>query len=375
MKHSKIHLESAATLREFRAGVSLHSHTLHSQETLFFLHHLAARFRLVRSALERGKTQYRAAHGSTLDLHRAWWTPPLAAYDAWLLERNEIQNRLGLNALVSLTDHDNIEGPLSLRVFDECRAVPVSVEWTVPYGPTFFHLGVHNLPPHLAQDLMTELKNLTESRHTMRIAGLLQTLANNNETLIVFNHPCWDENKIGQEQHMEWATQFARQYSNHLHALELNGLRPWAENRQVLQMASQLNKPVISGGDRHALEPNTVLDLTNAATFGEFVEQVRSGWTNVLVKNQYREPYGLRILQNIEEIMGDHANHGRGWRQWSDRVFYHCDDGVVRSLTTLFCNRVPGAVQLFVRGIRLLQCRRLRQTFRSAFPRQQEFAF
>lgn len=375
MKQTKLHLESANTLREFRTAVSLHSHTLHSQETLFFLHHLAARFRLVRSALEHGKTQYRAAHGSTLDLHRAWWTPPLAPYDAWLLERNEIQNRLGLNALVSLTDHDNIEGPLSLRALDECRTVPVSIEWTVPYGPTFFHLGVHNLPPHLAQDLMAELKNLTESRHTMKIAWLLQTLADNNEALVVFNHPCWDENKIGQEQHMEWAVQFARQYGNYMHALELNGLRPWAENCRVLQMASQLNKPVISGGDRHALEPNTVLDLTNATTFGEFVEQVRSGWTNILVKNQYHEPYGLRILQNIEEIMQDHANHGQGWRQWSDRVFYHCDDGVVRSLTTLFCNHVPGSVQLFVRGISFLQCRRLRQAFRSAYPRQQEFAF
>src|SRR3954447_23322045 len=124
---SKIHLESPTVLEQFRAAVSLHSHTLHSQETMFFLHHLSARFRLVRSALERGKVQYRAVHGSTLDLNRAWWTPPLAPYDAWLLERNEIQNRLGLDALVSLTDHDNIEGPLGLRVLDECRHVPVSM--------------------------------------------------------------------------------------------------------------------------------------------------------------------------------------------------------------------------------------------------------
>src|SRR5438309_12110125 len=96
---SKIHLESSTVLKQFRTAVSLHSHTLHSQETLLFIHRLAARFRLVRSALERGKTQYRAAHGTTLDLNRAWWTPPLAPYDAWRLEHNEIQNRFGLNAL------------------------------------------------------------------------------------------------------------------------------------------------------------------------------------------------------------------------------------------------------------------------------------
>jgi hypothetical protein len=52
---SKIHLESPTVLEQFRAAVSLHSHTLHSQEMLFFIHHLSARFRLVHSALERGK--------------------------------------------------------------------------------------------------------------------------------------------------------------------------------------------------------------------------------------------------------------------------------------------------------------------------------
>ena len=372
---SKIHLESPTVLKQFRTAASLHSHTLHSQETLYFVHRLATRFRLVRSALEKGKAQYHAAHGTALDLNRAWWTPPLAPYDAWLLEHNEIQNRFGLNALVSLTDHDNIEAPLGLRVLDECRNVPVSVEWTVPYGPTFFHLGVHNLQPSIARWLMAELKSLTDTRRTMKIAGLLQALTDNNETLIVFNHPCWDENDIGGKEHMEWATEFVRQYGAFLHALELNGLRPWAENRLVLQMASELDKPVISGGDRHALEPNTVLDLTNAATFPEFVEQVRSGWTDVLVTNQYREPFGLRVLQNVEEIMRDHANHGRGWRRWSDRVFYRCDDGVVRPLTALFSHRVPVAVQLLVRGIGFLRSRRLCRTVRSALGRRQEFAF
>jgi hypothetical protein len=74
---SKIHLELPTVLKQFRTAVSLHSHTLHSQETLLFIHRLAARFRLVRSALERGKAQYYAAHGVALDLNRAWWTLPL----------------------------------------------------------------------------------------------------------------------------------------------------------------------------------------------------------------------------------------------------------------------------------------------------------
>ena len=169
-------------------------------------------------------------------------------------------------------------------------------------------------------------------------------------------------------------TEFARKYSSFLHAFELNGLRPWTENREVFGLAHAFQKPVISGGDRHALEPNVVLDLTNAASFSEFAEQVRAGHTDVLVTDQYHEPFTLRILQSLEEILQDHENHGRGWRRWSDRVFYRCDDEVVRPLTMLFANRVPRAVEFFVRVVHTIRRYSMRQALRLAFPRRQELA-
>ena len=33
-----------------------------------------------------------------------------------------------------------------LRTVPSSRHIPVSVEWTVPFGATAFHLGIHNLP-------------------------------------------------------------------------------------------------------------------------------------------------------------------------------------------------------------------------------------
>jgi hypothetical protein len=290
------------------------------------------------------------------------------------LERNQIEQRLQLDALVSLTDHDSIEAPLSLHVLDLCRDIPVSLEWTVPYGPTFFHLGVHNLPPDTARQIFTELARRTAAPQQLDLRPLLKSLSQNPEVLIVFNHPCWDENGIGAEQHIDFAAHFAREHGDCIHALELNGLRPWAENRRVLQMARALGKPVISGGDRHALEPNATLDLSNAATFAEYVEQVRSGWTNVLVTNQYREPFGLRILQSLEEILQDHPDHGQRWTRWTDRVFYRCDDGVVRSLTDLFAHGLPAGIQLFVNSIALIRRGGLRRTVRVVVPPQREFA-
>ena len=144
-----IHLEKNGFAAErFRMGVSLHSHTLHSHEPLAPIYRYARKIGPVRMALERCLRQFsRANGGRPLDLSRAYWTPPLAPHDAWQLEHDHIRERFGLGALVSLTDHDSIEAPMTLRVLDCFRELPVSVEWTVPYREKFFHLGVHNIQP------------------------------------------------------------------------------------------------------------------------------------------------------------------------------------------------------------------------------------
>lgn len=374
MNSTHIHLEDDATRRQFRTAVSLHSHTLYSRETMSFVDRLASQFAPLRAALRRGASQYSSRHGCAMDLSRAWWTPPADPVRAWRLERNQIEHGLGLKSLVSITDHDSIDAPLSLRACKEATEIPVSVEWTVPYGPTFFHLGIHNLPPERSREIMSQLAAFTAAKGDGDLTDILQALSARKETLVVFNHPCWDENGIGREPHILWATRFAHTYRPYLHAFELNGLRPWPENRAAIRFAREMGMPIISGGDRHAMEPNTILDLTNATTFAEYVEQVRSGRAEVLVMKQYREPFSLRILQNLEEIMQDHENHSEGWRRWSDRVFYRCDDGEVRSLTKLFERHVPTAVQCFVGAIDFMRTHSLRRALRFALSRPQELS-
>ena len=76
--------------------------------------------------------------------------------------------------MVSITDHDNIEAPMLLRVVPEARRVPVSVEWTVPYKDATFHLGVHNLPSGSAESIMQRLREFTlhpPARITTRNSG------------------------------------------------------------------------------------------------------------------------------------------------------------------------------------------------------------
>jgi hypothetical protein len=344
VRQSKLHVEWSETpARRFSTGVSLHSHTLHSREALSFL----GRYK-----------QIRGRDSTRLDLSRAWWTPPLGPYEAWRIERNHIEQRFGLSALVSLTDHDDIEAPLKLRVLGECRDVPVSVEWTVPYGPTFFHLGVHNIHATTALSIFAGMQSFTA-------ASMLEALAADPGTLIVFNHLAWDEQGMGQAEHLMLAAQFLRAHGEFIHAVELNGFRPWKENRTAWQMAQAMGKPIVAGGDRHALEPNTLLDLTNAGSFPEFVEQVRSGRSDVLVTSQYREPLRLRILQSVQEILQECEQHACGWRRWRDRVFYDCDDGVVRPLMTLVPARVEIVLQFLIVAVLAIRGRAFSKPLRT----------
>jgi hypothetical protein len=179
--------------QRFRSAVSLHGHTLHSRESLDFIYRLARGIRPIRAALDMGEARYLAANGTKLDLTRAWWTPPASPLSAWALESGHIENHFGLDAMVSLTDHDDIEAPLNLRVLDECRDAPISVEWTVPYASTFFHLGVHNLAPETARETMRDLAAFTAEPSGVRLYELLKRLHADRETLIVFNHPYWEE--------------------------------------------------------------------------------------------------------------------------------------------------------------------------------------
>ena len=62
-----------------------------------------------------------------------------------------------------------------------------------------------------------------------------------------------------------------------IHALELNGLRPWEENQQVISVAKASDRTLVSGGDRHGCEPASVVNVTGASSFSEFAAEVRAG--------------------------------------------------------------------------------------------------
>jgi hypothetical protein len=317
-----------------RTGVSLHGHTLHSRESFGFLYAAALRLPLIAPLIRAAEHCYRRRYGSNFDLARGWWTPPLAPYEAWKIERAQLE-QLEFAPLISLTDHDDIEAPVSLRVLEDCREAPVSVEWTVPFGTTFFHLGIHNLPIARSRSLFEDMQDWRNRPCRQRLVEIVDALDAEPQVLIVFNHMLWDEAGIGQLPHEQTMRELLELLGPRIHALELNGLRPRGENRAVLRIASDLGKPVVSGGDRHGLEPGAIINVTNASSFGEFAEQIREGFSRLLFLPQYRQPRRTRVLRSLADIVRTYDRHPNGWRLWSDRMFYRCEDDTVRSVTDL----------------------------------------
>jgi hypothetical protein len=331
------------TIRHFQTGISIHSHTSRSKESLEFVLRMFEAHPLLRSFL-RGKAGEASKTGIPLDLAHAYWTPPLCPRSAYEIEKNQIEQKLGLQALVSLSDHDCIEAPMLLRVVSALQT-PVSLEWTVPFQKSKFHLGVHNLPGAQAQEWMSELKACTAQPSTERVCDLLRTLNAIPEVLVVFNHPLWNLYGFPAAEFHQDVEDFLALNNAGLHAFELNGLRTWDENRRTAELAARWQQLIVSGGDRHGCEPNANLNLTNATSFAEWVHEVRvERVSHLLFMPQYDYPLVARCYQTFLDAVRQYPDHSDGACKWDQRTFHPGRDGSPQPLSALW-TAVPGFLQ------------------------------
>jgi hypothetical protein len=346
---------SDKTVPNLRRGISLHGHTQFSRENLGFLNHHIDTVPIVAQITRHALARYRRDHGEDLDFNRAYWSAPLSPSDARDLERKQIQDALGLEGTVSLTDHDTIEGVMEWQ----CGGDPdglASLEWTLPYGPAYFHLGVHNLPRTQARELTARLLAYTALPDECQLGELLAMLDRIPDVLLVLNHPFWKVEAVDTISLDAILHSFLRSYGRYIHALEVSGLRPWPENQRVLELAERLRMPVVSGGDRHGWEANTMLNLTSAGSFSEFVEEIRQdGRSEIAVMPNYQEPFGLRMMQVAWDVLREYPDHPNGRRHWADRVFFEWGDGTVRPLSRCFKNGLPKELRLLTSAMAQLE--------------------
>jgi len=238
------------------------------------------------------------------------------------------------------------------------------VEWTVPYERSVFHIGVHNLPRAEARVWMAAMANYTATPHPDQMPALMQEFASAPGVLIVLNHPFWLDEGVAEADHHLALDRLLRECLHWLGAFELNGTRKWKENSDTIELAAAHARPLVSGGDRHACEPCACINLTNAATFAEFVSEIQSGHSSILFLPHYREPMVQRLLEASRDILRTYPEYP-GRERWADRIFYRGEDGTARSLAQVWQGREPwhlsgaaAAVQ-FVAGARFRPALRL----------------
>lgn len=337
----------------FAAGVSLHSHTSHSRETLDFLAELSTEWGILQPIMRWCERRSVRFSGIRPDYARSYWTPPLTPKLAFDLERAQIEESLQLPGLVSITDHDDIAAPTLLRSLPSARHIPISVEWTIPYGETAFHLGIHNLPGATSAQWMDRFEAYTKTpaaeQSPKLLTAMLAELHENPSVLLIFNHPMWDLYRIGRERHDVLVNDFLAVNGQFMHAIELNGLRNWSENRDAANLAEKWNQLTISGGDRHGIEPNAVINLTHATCFNGFVHEVRrERRSHVLYMPQYAQPWKHRLLQSTLDAIRDYPEFPAGSQRWDERAYHPDANGEMRPLSELWTS---GSAPIYLSGI------------------------
>jgi hypothetical protein len=91
-------------------------------------------------------------------------------------------------------------------------------------------------------------------------------------------------------------------------------------------MEEEYDLPVVAGGDRHGCRPTTLLNLTQAATWADFVAEIRSArQSDVLILPAYEQPLGLRQLEIVADALRDYPHYPYGQRRFTNRTFVDLD--------------------------------------------------
>jgi predicted metal-dependent phosphoesterase TrpH len=283
--------------REFGYAVSLHNHSCHSVEKL------AALNQVVKLAFMRplsGLLQRSFGLGDVANLNYAEITfnPPYTPEDVYRMEA-EAAAHWGFHGVhLAITDHDEFAGSLALLRSRPDLAgctngrIALGEELSLWFQGHLFHLGVSHMPESEIEQTHTRIQAAARGG---RYDELFETLAASG-SLVVLNHPL-----------IAWAkgaetipiTELLSRYGWAIHALEVNGMRTREENDRVLELARHWRKPVVGGGDSHLLVASSVLSLSRAATFKDFIAEVKDGHAVPFVTPEYFAPLKWKLFLRV----------------------------------------------------------------------------
>ncbi len=279
--------------REFGYAVSLHNHSCHSVEKLAALNHVIKRafMRPLSGILQKS---FGLGSVSNLNYAEITFNPPYTPEDVYEMEAAAAANWGFQGVHLAITDHDEFIGNLALLRGrpDLNGRIAVSEELSLWFQGHLFHLGICHLPESGAEETHTQIQAAARGG---RYDELFETLAASG-CLVIFNHPLlpW-----GPEAKIIPATELLSRYGWAIHALEVNGMRPREENDRALELARQWRKPVVGGGDSHLLAASSVISLSRAATFKDFIAEVKDGYAVPFVTPEYFAPLRWKLFLRV----------------------------------------------------------------------------
>jgi hypothetical protein len=293
---------------EFASVVCLHTHSCYSKEDLAGLNWVVE---LGYMLPFKGLLQWSfgLAGIPDLDYGQLGYYPPFRPHEIWRME-TENARRLSVDRLLlAITDHDEVAGSLELRQQnpDYSERIALGEEFTIRYDGHVFHLGLSGLPEDRLPQVAASLRASAGSGHLDAVFEQLDSLG----CLVVLNHPLITWSRTPTEVP---ALGLLRRYGWAIGALELNGMRSMAENLRVMELARQVNKPLVGGGDSHLLMPSSALSASRATTYAEFIAEVRSGWGRPLVTREYFSPLRWRMSLRVLSFIAQYRDiaHFRG---------------------------------------------------------------
>jgi hypothetical protein len=287
--------------REFGYAVSLHNHSCHSVEKLAALNQVIklAFMRPLSGVLQRA---FGLDGVAGLNYAEVTYNPPYTPDDVYQMESAAAADWGFHGVHLTITDHDEFAGSLALLrdrpdlngCTNGCTngRIAIGEELSLWYQGHLFHLGLSGLPESAIAETHDRIQSAARGG---RYDELFETLAASG-CLVVLNHPlvAW-----GPGAETIPVTELLSRYGWAIHALEINGMRSREENDRVLELARHWRKPVVGGGDSHLLVASSVLSLSQAASFKDFVAEVKDGHAVPFVSPDYSAPLKWKLFLRV----------------------------------------------------------------------------
>jgi len=278
---------------EFSHAVSLHNHSCHSVEKLAALNQVVKLgfMRPLSGILQRS---FGLAGVPNLNYAEITYNPPYTPEDVYQMESSAV-GRWGFDGVhLTITDHDEFAGSLALLRgrADLKGRVAIGEEVSMWYQGHLFHLGVSGLPESAIDETHAHIQAAARGQ---RHDELFETLAASG-CLVVLNHPlvAWTPGSDSIP-----INDLLSRYGWAIHALEINGMRRREENDRVLELARHWKKPVVGGGDSHLLVASSVISLSRAVSFQDFIAEVKDGHAVPFVTPNYFAPLNWKLFLRV----------------------------------------------------------------------------